>query len=199
MPSITIVKRFSYRGDATEEFSNTYHFDSDAPANSTRWKAFADAIIAAEKLIYTSGVTIVRAFGHEANNKVAVWSYDYLAASQSVAGTMSGPTTSASPGDTAAWIKYTTTQFTSLGKPVYLRNYYHGVYPAASGTAANDSLYAAQKTAFQTYGTAWVAGFSDGTATHRRAGPNGAIAQLAIAGSYLTTRTLKKRGKRTAV
>jgi hypothetical protein len=198
MPSLTIVKRFTYRGDSTEEFLNTYHFDAGSPANTTRWKALADAAILLEKAMYGSDVSIVRAFGHDAGSVVAAWSYDYLGAGAAVAGTFTPPSFGEMPGDIAAWIRYGTTQFTSRGKPIYLRNYYHGVYQAGLTGANHDKLSAGQVTAFQAYGNAWVAGFSDGTATHRRAGPRGAIAQNALAATYLTTRTLKKRGRRSA-
>src|SRR6266576_2358533 len=37
-PSLTIVKRFNYRGDVDEEFSNTYHFSGTTPADAAAWK-----------------------------------------------------------------------------------------------------------------------------------------------------------------
>lgn len=193
--SITIVKQFAYRGNTSEEFLNTYHIDAGAPDTDTKWKALADAVIAAEKLIYTSAVKIVRAYGHVAGSVVSVWGYDYLGGTGAVAGTYAGVGTALAQGDAAAWIRYATTQKTSRGKPIFLRNYYHGVIPLASDV---DKLETGQKTRFTTYGTAWVAGFSDGVSTYRRCGPNGAVGQSALASTYLTTRTLKKRGRRTA-
>jgi hypothetical protein len=96
------------------------------------------------------------------------------------------------PGDSAIWIRYLTTQKTILGKPIYLRNYYHGVYWQINV----DSLATSQKTAFDALGTAWVAGITADGVTFRRAGPRGAVAQNHTTGQFITTRTLKHRGKR---
>lgn len=196
MPSITIVKQFVYRGQ-NEEFSNTYHFDGGDPATDTAWKALADAVIAAEKTVFSSGVSIIRAYGHKAGVKTRAWVYDYLVHSASVAGTGAFSAQNAAPGDAAVWLRWPTTQFTSRGKPIYLRSYFHDVYKASLSLSDRDNLLAAQKTALETYGAAWIAGFSDGSAAHHRAGPNGAIGQSpSLASSFITTRTLERRGKR---
>jgi hypothetical protein len=60
---LTIVKRFPYRGDANEEWSNQYHLTGSIPADSTAWKTLADALIAEEKKLYTSGTKVIRAYG----------------------------------------------------------------------------------------------------------------------------------------
>lgn len=198
-PSITIVKRFNYRGDSTEEWENTYHFSGGTPSSETRWKALSDAIIASEKTLYVAATTVVRAFGHEANNKVAVWSYDYLLGTGAVPGTLTPSTGNQMPGDVAAWIRWSTTQRTSLGKPIFLRNYYHSMFDSgATAPSLTETVNVTQKANMQTFGTAWVTGFSDGTTTYHRCGPNGAVGQVAQPSTYLTTRTLKKRGKRIA-
>jgi len=51
----------------------------------------------------------------------------------------------------------------------------------------------AQVTAYQTYAAAWVgAGFSDGTNSYNRAGPNGATATGYIVEPYITHRDLRR-------
>jgi hypothetical protein len=197
MPSITIVKRFRYRGDTHEEWSNTYHFTNDAPINATRWKALADAVIAAEKLTYDSASGVIRAFGHKAGVKTRDWLYDYESGSGIVAGTFAPGTCIICPGDAANWLRWSTDQLTSKGKPIYLRSYYHGAYRNAGGTDPNDTVCTAQKTALETYGAAWITGFSDGAVVHARAGPNGAVGLApSVAGQWVTTRTLERRGRR---
>lgn len=198
--SLTLVKQFSYRG-APEEWSNTYFFTGALPASPSSWKTLADAVILEEKATFTSSTEVVRAIGHQAGQSVAVWSFDYLGASAAVPGTYV-PTnvTQKTPGDSAAWVRWSTDQLTSKGKPIYLRSYYHDIYSAAEGsglTFDHDLLETAQGTALQEYGADWIAGFADGDAVnHTRCGPKGAVGLVALASTYITTRTLERRGKR---
>jgi hypothetical protein len=193
--SLTIVKTFDYRGNP-EEYSNTYHFNGGVPVDAAHWKTFADAVIAAEKLMLDSTVTIIRAIGHVTGTVPAAFFYDYAAHSATVAGTLAAGTGQYVPGDCAAWIRWPTTAVTSRGKPIYLRSYYHGIKDAGNSHPNCDLLMATQKTAMETYGAAWVTGFSDGTHTLVRSGPGGATGGTAVASTYLTTRTLERRGKR---
>jgi hypothetical protein len=58
---------------------------------------------------------------------------------------------------------------------VYLFNYFHGVkWDTTEGVV--DELAPSEKTAIGTYATSWISGFSDGTSSYVRAGPNGATA-----------------------
>jgi len=199
MPSITIVKEFTYRGDL-EEWSNEYHFTNDAPTTQTRWKALADAVIAAEKTVFDSNCKVIRAFGHKAGVTSRDFLYDYKAGSGSVAGTFTAPANGRQAGDAAVWLRWATDQLTTKGKPIYLRSYYHSVFGNGPLYTNVDAIYSAEKTALETYGAAWITGFSDGAIVHARAGPNGAVGLApSVASSYVTTRTLERRGKRRPV
>jgi hypothetical protein len=196
LPSLTIVKSFDYRG-APEEWSNTFFMTGDLPSSPASWKTLADAVIAEEVLCYDAQTEVVRAIGHEAGQSVAVWSYDYAAHSATVPGTFvaaGGDLTT--PGDVAAWIRWSTDLLTSKGKPIYLRSYFHGVYSRPAGTD-RDLISTTQAAALLEYGQDWVAGFVDGDGvTHTRAGPHGVVGLVPLASTYLTTRTLERRGKR---
>lgn len=196
LPSLTIVKSFGYRG-SPEEFSNTYFMTGALPASPSSWKTLADNVIADEKDIFPADTTIVRAIGHQAGESVAVWDYDYAAASEEVHGDFAAPAASVPfPGDSAVWIRWSTDQRTSKGKPIFLRSYYHSLFQGNTD-ATNDLSPASQVTAMQEYGDDWIAGFADGDAVvHKRAGPHGVVGLVALPSTYITTRTLERRGKR---
>jgi hypothetical protein len=178
--SIKVVKSFTYRGSA-HLWSNRYHFDGGAPASSGAWLTLANAVTAAEKAIFGSPCTITQVVGYDAASDSPIYSNTY-----SLAGTLSLTGTEQATGDSCALARFTTTQRTTKNHPVYLFNYWHSVVKATSG--AGDDLLPAQKTAMLAYANAWIAGFSDGTVTHHRAGPNGAVAQAATIDSHLRHR-----------
>lgn len=179
-PSLKITKEFSYRGE-TKRFSNRYHFNGGTPDGPTEWGLLATAVIDAEKLIYDDSVTIVGWTGYEAGSDLPVASD-----SVSVAGATDFDPAPLCPGDCAAFVRYSTTARTTKHHPIYLGNYYHSVHRSTVGDG-ND-LEGDQKVALETYADAWLDGFSDGTLTYVRAGPNGATAISRHVGAFITHR-----------
>lgn len=185
--SIVIKKSGGYRA-GSKIWTNRYHFEGDVPSSPSAWEAFADAIVAAEKAIYHTEQTIVEAVGYDKASASstnphgdAVWTKTY-----SVVGTLT-PGTGAvgAPGDCASLVRYSTAARSSRNHPVYLMNYYHGVFNK-SGDA--DALSDNQKAALEAYADAWLTGFvADGT--HReRCGPRGAVATARRVDPYVRHR-----------
>jgi hypothetical protein len=180
-PSIKVFKTFTYRG-VTKTFTNRYHFNGGTPSDSAHWTTFSDAVVTAEKAIYPAGfITITQTIGYAAGSDVPVFTKSY-----STAATGSFASWVQAPGAVAAFVRYSTTARTPKNHPVYLGNYYH-MAGMATGSAP-DLLNTAQKTAMGTYASAWISGFSDGTLTLVRAGPNGATATGQVVNQYLTHR-----------
>lgn len=184
-PSIKIIKQFGYRG-SLRNFSNRYHFLGGEPADFSHWTALADAIIAQEKTIYASTVTIVNAIGYNADSDVPIFS-----AAESTAGTLTPAGSDKEfASDCAALVRFTTDQRTDKNHPIYLFNYYHGAW--CDPTSGKDFIASGQRTALLAYAAAWLTGFSDGTNTYTRAGPRGAAALVRTVPAMVTHRDLPR-------
>lgn len=179
-PSVKVIKTFPYRG-GTKAFSNRYHFNGGTPADDTHWHTLFDAIVLSEKGNYTSDVTITECVGYAAGSDVPVSSKSY-----STAGVGTWGSAPLAPGDSAILLRYATTARSSKNHPVYLFNYFHGVY--TNGVGSPDIPNATMKSQIDSYGGAWISGFSDGANTYVRAGPNGATATGHQVETYITHR-----------
>jgi len=169
-PSLRIVKQISHHG-STRTWSNRYHFNGGTPADATHWHTLMDNVTAAEKAAMNNDYQIVEAIGYAAGSDVPVASKTYT-----LSGTWSqGGNDHSCPSDCAAVLRWSTSARSSKNHPVYLYNYFHHVFYDNTHSAP-DALAPDMATVIATYAAAWISGFSDGTITAVRAGPNGATA-----------------------
>lgn len=190
-PSVTLVKRMPYRG-VPEEWSNTYHFTGSTPADEAEWRALVIAIHNTERAIYAAKVVLVQAYGYAAGNETSVAQMDYRTGANALRpGTNPGSNDWAVPGDAAVMMR-AKIGTSSSGKKVYVRKYFHGSFAVSDGNA--DTAPNGVIAAMNAHGAAMLAGGLPGGA--KWSGPQGQEATLPLASPYVTTRTLKRRGKR---
>lgn len=189
--SITIVKRFTYRG-ANEEWGNTYHFTGTTPADGAAWNALAQAIWLSERACYTNANSFVKIYGYAPGNEHSVFQRDFVGEGGALA--TAGLTVSASDapmaGDQAAMMRAYIKQ-SSKGKKVYVRKYFHG---GAVKLANPDQLSTNCTGALTAHAATMLSGSLPGGA--KWAGPQAETASLPVVSPFVTTRTLKRRGKR---
>lgn len=188
--SLTIVKRFSYRGH-DEEWSNHYCLSGDAPENEGQWHTLADAVVLSEKRCYTDEVVVVRAYGYVAGTVASVAQIDYEGLGGTlVAGTLATSGSMPIAGDQAAWLRAHVGN-SSTGKKVYVRKYFHG---GRAETGAPDNVASQWKANMLLHAAVMLGETLPGEV--KWISPSGVVPVNAKAGPYMTTRTLKRRGKR---
>jgi len=190
---ITLVKKFTYRGNPLEEWSNSYHLDS-TPPDLTAWKAMCGSsyLGGMETTLYTASTTLIRALCYEDSDNPATYVLDLVALGLSATGSLATTGLSRFAGDQAATVGIDTGLTGSTGKKIWLRKYYHD---GVEITATPDSLGAAYVTALGAMATYLLGTALHGTVYY--ADKNGRRPTgLGRVDPYSTTRTLKRRGKR---
>lgn len=185
--SIVVRKNFTYRGDQ-RNWTNRYHFEGDLPTSQAAFEAFADLVVAAEKAIYDSEVTINEVVCYDASTASstnphgdAVYTKTYTTDGTLDTAADGGP----APGDAAIYLRYSTPARSSKNHPVYLANYFHG---ARMSVAGGDAMTTGQRTAVEDYADQWLTGFTLEGSHRERCGPRGAVATGRYVSSYIRHR-----------
>ncbi len=192
-PGVTVIYSFLYRGHQ-EEWSQQYHFVGSAPSTDSDWLALITELVTMLQGGITDRVDIVRAYGYEDTDDDAVYSIGEPDSPFPLTGAIGTSTADVAPGDAAAWIRWKTGRTNTHGKPIYLRKYFHSVILSGASDDNQDSLQSAYKTDLEVLGSELA---SAGTDWPGLAGPDGVAPPGPIAAStFVTTRTLKRRGAR---
>lgn len=183
-PSLKVTMSMVYRG-GTRTFSNRYFFNGGTPADDTHWTTLSDAVVTAQHLCMLDSATIISTTGYVAGSELPVFTKAYSTAGLTPHDTGRQEAT----GDSCALVKFTTDQRSTRNHPIYLFKYFK---PVASPTGGpGDTLESGEKTNIETYMSAWIAGFSDGTNTLTLAGPRGAAALTRIVSGFIHHRDFR--------
>jgi len=188
---VITIKSFLYRG-VPEEFSNSYCSTGAPPTSLADWISLFNLFATNEKPIYPATVKFVRALGYNDANANAVASYAWTAGSEPVGTFAPSAGQPAMPGDVAAFISWPTDKRSSKGKIVYKRSYHHGVYAQA---APNEDYLASNQLSVMNTWQQGVHGVM-GPGWSGLTLPDGTPTNAGTVHPFLTTRTLKRRGKR---
>jgi hypothetical protein len=191
---MVLIKKFTYRADANEEWSNKYYLDGTDPADAAAWLTLYNALTAEEKKLYESSVKIVRAYGYTSDSPSAgaAWVRDATLLGAEITGTGSF-TGNLMAGDQAAMLYWKTGRLTSKGKAIYLRKFFHG---GRVHLTERDQIAANWKTELESFATLLASGAGVDGRHIRGIGQSTDTIFTSGASPYVTTRTLKRRGRR---
>jgi len=189
---LTIVKQFTYRGDGTEEWSNTYHFKNPPPGTAANWDVLRQDAVAKELAALHQDCGVIRVYGYDSDDPKAhhVYAYDYSLAGPLPLGTHPYVDQKCA-GDQAACVEWKTSRLNSRGKPIYLRKYLHNIEISSSDKDAISTSWQSVLTAYANLTTGMNSIYGG---LRSRSHDETLTAGHVI--PWATTRTLKRRGKR---
>ena len=190
---LVVTKKFTYR-DQDEYWSNKYWFQGAPPGPSTEWRSLFDLLVEAERHCYTPSTTVTGGYGYSDNSEGAhaVWSVDLEALGATRAGSLVIQPEERMSGDQCGMFEFQTQRKNSRGKWVYLRKYMHD--GGVSG-ADVDRISPATEGVYDTFLNA----LKDGTWSSGRiirSQKQDETFNWGARSPWVTTRTLKRRGKR---
>jgi hypothetical protein len=194
-----VVKSSLYR-DEPEEFSNTYCFQGSPPGDDASWTVLLNDVLAKERKIYQGDVSYVRAYGYDNNDpkKAHVFAHDWTVPGPPPTGSYVATGAQRMAGDQAGLVWWLLNRKTDKGKPSYLRKYIHRGYIHTTDPDKIDAGWTSALAEFaSTAGIQAVHGglMSPGGEKDTDPNPGGAVVNDGVS-PWVTTRTLKRRGKR---
>lgn len=192
---IVLVKQFTYRGNNAEEWSNKYWLTGQVPQDDNAWLALVNKLIDQELTCYTSASRVTSAYTYNDNTEGAhsVWSRDFLALGEDRPGTLVNSPANYFAGDQAGVLEFKTARKNTRGKWIYLRKYFHGGLALATNP---EELDTATATAYAAFGQKLQVATPLLENRIIRSQKMDEFIQGHSVIPWVTTRTLKRRGKR---
>jgi len=183
-----------YRDFTEEEWSNKYWFTGTPPSTSAEWEVLWRELVANEVSVYgaTSRVVTGLANNDDSEDAHAVWSIDLRSTSEEIPGTLLSQGGYRMAGDQAGMCQVKTQRKSTRGKWIYLRKYFHDGF---IDVVDNDAVTSTTAAAYYDF----TLGLTDGTTLPGhviRSQRQVEDLQGFHASQWVTTRTLKRRGKR---
>lgn len=189
MPSVKFTFSAPYRGGSKTP-SCKFHFNGGFPADYSHAVTLYHAIRDKLKLGIREDINITGGIFYPNDTSPAAYT---------ITGDTTGGSITLASGDpqallVAALIRWTTDAHNTRGGPIYLRNFVHGVVAPSTDF---DFVTSAQETALAAFAAQFAdggAGFSDGTNTYKRCGPNGVAGLVGTCRQASSRRVLARRG-----
>jgi hypothetical protein len=196
---LTVVRTFTYRGQP-EEYSNTYSFKGPPPSDDASWNQLLTDVRNKENSIIPTTHTYARAYGYDNNDpkKHHVFAHDFTVPGPPPSGGYVIGTQPLMAGDQAACVWWKLDRLSDKGKPTYLRKYFHGGTLEPTSADSINAIYGDALRVFAgSTGIQAVHGglTSPGGPQDTDPPPGGGVVTSGAIG-WVTTRTLKRRGKR---
>jgi hypothetical protein len=190
---LTLVKKFTYRDDPTEEWSNTYWLRNPPPGDNASWMVVATDLANLERRCYSADTSVVRAYGYDSNDDGAtsVFTHDWEALAEALPGTGAWPAPRGA-GDQAAMFGWKMDKKNSRGKYIYCRKYFHSPHLTTANLDQLDPAYEGALVAFRDELALAAPGTHGGIRMRKSDEP----VIEGVTHPWVTTRTLKRRGKR---
>ena len=196
---MVVVKSFTYR-DEPEEFSNGYTFIGPSPSDSASWDVLRDDVVRVEQPCFPGTVKYVRVYGYTNNDpkQPHAYAYTWPLGSEPVGTFQETGTGHPMAGDQAGLVSFGLARKSDKGKPTYLRKYMHAGFVDATD---RDKLAGDWLTALGIFtGPAGIQSVHGGLMSPGGPldgdPPPGSNVTAAAPSPWVTTRTLKRRGKR---
>lgn len=191
---LILTKRFTYRGNPDEEWSNKYWLTGTPPSTEQHWLDLVADLGGKESLCYAPTSKLVSAMGYNDTDPHAhnVFMADLVALSLTVTGALVVDAGEFMAGDQAGIVQWQIARKTKNGKPIRLRKFFHD---GGTSLTDHDAIGSSTYSAYSNFATELVNGSVLGSRVIRSQLQDESITFVG-AYPYVTTRTLKKRGKR---
>lgn len=187
-PSLKFSFQTPYKG-GTKQWSTKFHFIGGIPADTAAWSAFVTDVWGQLYPYLRDDQKFVLANGYLDDSSPAVFTEI-----EDAFGTSTDSGLEKQTAYVATLLAWSTDAHNARGGPIFLHNYLHG---AITQSTDSDEVPSDQLTGLTAFAHRWSdagTGFSDGTNTYKRAGPEGVAGLVGTCREFVSHRVLARRG-----